>query len=456
MGGPRLHPREERTNNDEILKIKTTHKQNLLAATLISGLAASLFCAPNTQAQSEESEPAPALGEFEATPLPPPDQPFFVPDVPHSVVDQTQVKSRWFTLKVGLVTLADYTAFNQDSASVSQVGRQQDQWEARAVRLMFRGTIGTDYQIGYLIAGEYKGFETEPENLWSLTDVSFTFPIGGPANKLTVGKTKETFAYEMVGDAANLPQQERVLTPFFVSRNVGVKMNHVLGAEHHMTLAYGVFNDWFVTGDSQADSGTDVSARFTGLVWDQRDGKSFLHLGISGRYAGADNNTMRYKGRPESNVSDNYVDTGNLTGDHAWHVGLEALWNEGPFSVLAEYNRAWVNSTASGDPEFSGYYLTGSWILTGETRPYDRTVGYARRVMPTGRWGAPELVARFSHEDLNDGVVQGGSFDKTYLGINWWATRRWKVGFGWGHTWLDRFATTGVTDSFQTRFQWIY
>lgn len=427
-----------------------------LAATLLGGLGAGLLCASNAQAQSEESEPAPALGEFEAAPLPPPDKPFLVPDVPQSLVDQTQIKERWITLKVGLVTLADYTAFNQDSASISQVGKQQDQWEARAARLMFRGTIGTDYKIGYLVAGEYKGFETDPEELWQLTDVSLTFPLGGPATKLTVGKTKETFAYEMVGDAANLPQQERVLTPFFVSRNVGVKVIHVFGDNQRMTLSGGVFNDWFVTGDSLSDSGTDVSARFTGLVWDKRDGKSFLHLGVSGRYAGADNNTLRYKGRPESNVSGNYVDAGNLAGDHAWHLGLEALWNEGPFSVLAEYNRAWVSSAASGNPQFYGYYITGSWILTGETRPYDRTVGYARRVMPAGRWGAPELVARFSHEDFDNATVSGGKFDKTYLGINWWATRRWKVGFGWGHTWLDRFGTTGVTDSFQTRLQWIY
>lgn len=431
-------------------------RQNLLAVTLIGGLAASLFCASNARAQSEESDPAPALGEFEAAPLPPPDQPFFIPDVPQSLVDQTQVKERWITLKVGLVTLADYTAFSQDSDSIAQVGRQKDQWEARAARLMVRGTIGKDYKVGYLVAAEYKGFETEPETLWQLTDVSFTFPIGGPATKLTVGKTKETFAYEMVGDAANLPHQERVLSPFFVSRNVGLKLTQVIGDAQRMTASAGVFNDWWVTGDSLEDSGTDVTARFTSLAWDRRDGKSFLHLGASGRYAGADNNTMRYKGRPESNVADPYVDSGNLTGDHAWHLGLEALWNEGPFSVLAEYNRAWVSSSANGDPEFFGYYVTGSWILTGETRPYDRTVGYARRVMPKGRWGAPELVARFSHEDLDDGVVQGGKFDKTYLGINWWATRRWKLGFGWGHTWLDRFGTTGHTDSFLTRIQWVY
>jgi phosphate-selective porin OprO and OprP len=436
--------------------MKTTHSEKLLGAALAGAVALGMISAPKARAQSEESEPAPGLGKFEAEALPPPKKPFFVPDVPQSLVDQAQIKERWLTLKVGVVTLADYTAFHQDANSLAQVGPQKDQWEARAARLMLRGTIGKDYKISYLVAGEYKGFESDPETLWSLTDVAFTFPLGGPATKLTVGKTKETFSYEMVGDAANLPHQERVLSPFFVSRNVGAKVTHVFGADQRMTLSGGVFNDWWVSGDSLSSSGTDVSARLTGLVWDQRDGKSFLHLGVSGRYAGADNNTMRYKGRPESNVSDPYVDTGNLPGDHAWHWGLEALWNEGPFSVLGEYNRAWVDSPASGNPEFSGYYITASWILTGETRPYDRTVGYARRVMPEGRWGAPELVARFSHVDLDDGIVQGGNFDKTYLGLNWWATRRWKVGVGWGHTWLDRFGKTGETDSFQVRFQWIF
>jgi phosphate-selective porin OprO/OprP len=168
------------------------------------------------------------------------------------------------------VVLADYTAFNQDSDSLGQVGHQKDQWEARAARLMFRGTIGKDYKISYLVAAEYKGFETEPEDLWNLTDLSFTFPLGGPATKLTVGKTKETFDYEMVGDAANLPHQERVLTPFFVSRNVGAKLSHVFGADQRMTLSGGVFNDWFVTGDSLADSGTDG----WGHTWLDRFGRT--------------------------------------------------------------------------------------------------------------------------------------------------------------------------------------
>ena len=425
------------------------------ALLVLLGVVFSLVGALDAHAQSDESEPAPALGEFESVPLPPPEKPFLVPDVPASVADQTQVRSRWFSLKFGVSAVFDYTSFAQDAASLSQVGRQEDQFQVRDLRLMLRGAIGSDYKVNYFVAGVYKGFDTDPNTTWELVDFWLAFPLGSPATKLTVGKMKETFGYEMVGDSGNLPQQERVLTPFFVSRSIGAKLSHVL-ANQRMTMSVGVYDDGLVSSDSLDESGTDVTARLTGLAWDQEDGKRFLHLGLAGRYASAEHGTLIYKGRPESNVADNYVDTGNFPGDHAAHLGLEALWNEGPFSLLAEYDRAWVDAPTVGDPQFSGYYITASWILTGETRPYDRTVGYARRVMPEGRWGAPELVARFLHVDLDGGEIQGGKFDKTYLGINWWATRRWKVGFGWGHTWLDRYDKTGVTDMFLTRLQWIY
>ena len=41
---------------------------------------------------------------------------------------------------------------------------------------------------------------------------------------LTLGKIKEPFVYEMVGDAANLPHHERLMSPFFRSRNDGVTL----------------------------------------------------------------------------------------------------------------------------------------------------------------------------------------------------------------------------------------
>ena len=394
------------------------------------GVAALGVLAPHATAfaQSEESEPAPLPGQFEPAAQPPQENPL-VPDLPDSVAGKLQARKRLFTLKVGLVLIADYTAFGQDAASISQVGTQRDQWDDRAARLMLRGTAGPAF---YLVAAEYKGFDTDPTETWQLTDLSVTLPLGGPETKLTIGKTKETFAYEMVGDAANLPPQERVLSPFFVSRNVGVKVSRVMGRQHRMTASAGVFNDWWLNEQKLATSGTDGSARVTGLAWAPADTTRYLHRGLSTRYYGADDNAMRYEARPESNVAGNYLDTGTLSADHAWHTGFEVLWGNGPFSLLAEYNTGHVLSASSGSPTFGGGYLAASYVLTGESRPYNRTVGCARRVMPRGRWGAPEIVLRDSHVDLEDGVVHGGEFDKTHLGLNWWATRRWKFGVGLG------------------------
>jgi phosphate-selective porin OprO/OprP len=194
-------------------------------------LCLALACVPQAlHAQPVESDAAPERGQFEAAVSPDPAALYVVPDLlPEGLIRLTTIKSRYFAMKFGLVAIPDYTAFSQDANSLSQVGRQQDQWDDRAVRLMVGGTIGDPQKVGYLIAGEYKGFDTDPTDLWQLTDVSLVFPFFSPATKLTIGKTKETFDYERVGDIANLPQQERILSPFFVSRNIGMRLSQVFG-----------------------------------------------------------------------------------------------------------------------------------------------------------------------------------------------------------------------------------
>ena len=349
--------------------------------------------------------------------------------------------------------IGDWTSFSQNDVNIGQVGVQEDTFQVRSARLNFIGSIGRSYKVGFQVGGEYKGFDTAPEQQWQLTDLALTFPIGS-RSKLTVGKTKETFAYEMVGDAANLPHSERVLNPFFVSRNFGFKMIHVFGKDKRATLSYGAFNDgWDI--NSSTSRGWDITARATGLVWDDPAHAQFLHLGFGYRHVASDG-VLQYKGRAETNVGDNFIDTGKIAADSADHFGFEALLNIGPASLLGEVIKADVNSPSLGNPSFAGYYVTGSWVLTGETRPYDRNVGYARRVIPKGYWGAPELVARFSHVDLDNRSVAGGSYDRTSLGLNWWATTRWKFGVSWGHTWLSRFGVRGESDTVLTRIQWVY
>ncbi|MGL4541424.1 MAG: porin, partial [Polymorphobacter sp.] len=148
---------------------------------------------------------------------------------------------------------------------------------------------------------------------------------------------------------------------------------------------------------------------------------------------------------------------GDFAVNKADHLGLEALYsNVGGWSVQSEYVIARVDSVDFGTVRFRGFYVLGSWVLTGEFRSYNRRLGVAGRLEPKGRWGAPELFARYSMVDLDNGPIKGGRYDRIELGLNWWATTQWKLGIVAGRIWLDRFGNTGTTDTVLTRVQWVY
>jgi phosphate-selective porin OprO and OprP len=361
-----------------------------------------------------------------------------------------------FAVKFGFVVMPmDYTSFDQDERSKDQVGNQRDELEARSLRLSARGHFELFRTWNYLLSYEYKGFDQTSADDWNTTDVRISTVLGPRVGTLTLGKIKEPFAYEMVGDAANLPHNERLLSPFFRSRNDGVMLGNAV-LDQRATWAVGWYNDWWTQGTSWSDSGNDFAGRLTVLpVW-SGDGSSYLHLAASTRYYGAVDDQLRYKGKPASNVADDFVDSGKVPGDHAWHTGIEALWNRGGYSVLAEYVRADLSTRDDADPTLDGWYVTGSWVITGEHRPYDRKAGYARRILPQGRWGAVEVIGRYGRVDLDDRTVRGGSMQGWWTGVNWWANNRWKASVGYGNIDLDRFGITGNTRTLLTRLQWIY
>jgi len=196
-----------------------------------------------------------------------------------------------------------------------------------------------------------------------------------------------------------------------------------------------------------------LSARLTLLAIDEPDRR--LHLGVAVRQADV-RDTIRYNGRPGVSAADDFVDTGEFPAASTTHIGLEAHYAHGPWAVVAEYATARPDVANGPDPQFHGYYVLGSWVLTGEQRAYDRAKGTVKRIIPEGRWGAPELVARYAAVDLSSGGIDGGRYDRIEVGANWWATTRWKFGVLYGHVWLKRDGETGHTQSLLTRLQWIY
>lgn len=131
--------------------------------------------------------------------------------------------------------------------------------------------------------------------------------------------------------------------------------------------------------------------------------------------------TASFKTPPEAGLTTGtLVSSGTLTGvNHINRLGLEGLWIDGPWSVQSEYLHAQTSfDLPKPNYDLSGYYVFGSWVLTGESRQYHD--GNVSNVIPTRPWGAVEFAVRYSELDLNDGRVLGGKEHDWTAGANWY------------------------------------
>ena len=139
---------------------------------------------------------------------------------------------------------------------------------------------------------------------------------------------------------------------------------------------------------------------------------------------------MQYSQLPFFNFTGtSSVDTGTVEdaeGD-VW-VGPEFAWVSGPFSLQSEFANTFLQRKHGEDDANNlwGGYLSASYFLTGEHRPYDPKGGVFDRVkverpLQDGGPGAWELAARADYIDLNDEGVKGGEQISYIAGVNWYA-----------------------------------
>jgi phosphate-selective porin OprO and OprP len=176
------------------------------------------------------------------------------------------------------------------------------------------------------------------------------------------------------------------------------------------------------------------------------------------------------------------VGTGALSAGHVTSFGFEAAGNWKNFYLQSGYfgyfiDRAPVTYTvysAAGtsaaqtvrpdDDSFSGWYVQGSWILTGESKSYVKATGAFTIPKPAhpfslteGGWGAWEIAARYSDLDLNDhansadnvvtawsgssktytftNAARGGEQKIVTFGLNWYPNAN--VRFVLDYMWID-------------------
>jgi phosphate-selective porin OprO/OprP len=216
--------------------------------------------------------------------------------------------------------------------------------------------------------------------------------------------------------------------------------------------------------DIQASPKTiaNLIGRVTGLPYlaETANGPRLLHLGLGVQYTAVGQSEIRYRSRPESYFAPRLVDTGTISATQALEAVGEAAYARGPWSVQGELFGADVPGADQGDLRFWGTYLQGSWVLTGESRPYDRKQGVFKSIVPKNpfsfrqhQWGAWEVATRISCLDLNDGTVQGGTQAMLTAGLNLYLTANVCVMLDAAQGRVTDGCTTGGITVVQTRLK---
>lgn len=322
--------------------------------------------------------------------------------------------------------------------------------EVRAARISLKGSLAEDWK--------FKAQYDFAENDLSVKDVYLRYRGFQHLHAVTLGQFKEPFSLEEQTSGKQITFMERAMPvdTFSPGRALG------LGIDEHRkswSLSAGLFTE--AAGDVPDDEGNEswgIAARGTWalLHGDRRS----LHLGAAGERREPDSSDeVRYRAGPESHLTSVYlVNTGKIDAvDNTLTMGLEAALVEGPFSLQGEYIQAHVKRDG-GMPklDFDGWYIYGSWLLTGESRPYSVSDGAFDRIIPSGEWGAWELALRYSTIDLNDRDILGGKANSTTLGLNWYINPRIRFMANYIRMESEREGVSDDPDIFQLRSQLVF
>jgi len=404
-------------------------------------------------------------------------------------------------------------------ASQAGIGDLEDGTYFRRIRPFLEGTLWETYEYRLNLALENNQYSTTGlDEVWVGAN---QIPVVGTVR---VGHVKNANGFEadMTGSSRTMTFLERSS----YSEVIELNENFVTGVwasnnflDQHMTYTATLFrqDQAAASGAYFGDGQYGAEGRLTFLPLYECEGRSWLHMGVSGGWRNGANNlatspdrTFQFRARPElrdddpagspsgaqvvPNANSNrMIDTGAIAAQEDYLLGLELCYVRGPFSVQAEYGWNFLDGAYGVAPSgftlnppivprqnytFSGGYVQLAYTLTGESRAYDRKYGVlARNYFNEGNitnawavrdengrlnwgWGAWELAARYSYVNLNDGTgttrIQGGVMDGFTVGLNWYLNNNIKLQFDWVYD--HRYdvpvgVIPGYTSGFGTRMQ---
>ncbi|MFM7864517.1 MAG: porin, partial [Planctomycetaceae bacterium] len=200
------------------------------------------------------------------------------------------------------------------------------------------------------------------------------------------------------------------------------------------------------------NQGLRLSGRLTWNPVFEDDGSKILHAGIGLLYTEDQDNSIRFRTRPQIHEGPRLLDSGALQAD-AYTVGnLELAAVMGPVTLQSE---AYLATLHGGQPgSAGGWYAHASWLVTGEHRMYERFGQHGPqfgRNKPARNLsvrsanlapGAVELKSRYSSLLLDQ--FDRGAYHDVTTGVNWYWSDRTRLMFDWIHPVTSEQATFGA------------
>ena len=355
----------------------------------------------------------------------------------------------------------DFTLVGNDGDG--NVGSSEQQF--RRARIYLSGTAWEHWDWKFQF-----DLEDADDNSMSIEDVFIKYKGWGPAS-VTIGQRKAPFSLNELTSSKYITFIERAVpSNLFASESIGIGnrspgitldntgKNHTLAGGFYLMRQRGDASDDGEFTDSAGDTvevelGTDsiserkiddgwgVTGRATWLPVNL-SGKQLVHTGAAFGYKHYPNKRVnRFRVRPGVSEGDRIVDSdGSIAADNFWGMNLEAATIWGPFSASAEYYYGDFDGTgATGATDMEGFYVQGSYFLTGENRRYKNGAFTSVKVKDPvggGGWGGWEVGLRYSSTDLGAGIG-ADSGDVLTAALNWYVNNNMMFKLNYVKTFCD-------------------
>ncbi|MBF0378945.1 MAG: hypothetical protein HQK72_15915 [Desulfamplus sp.] len=341
-------------------------------------------------------------------------------------------------LRLGGSFQSDYRYYEEDE-------RADNRFDIRRARLIFNGQLTQWFRFG--MEYEFQGNETS-----NLIDAYGEAVYG--TSGLRFGQFQEPFSLEALEKNSAILFAERSIGSYLSpSRDVGAMLYSSI-FQDSLHLFAGLFNG---DGDDGSARGNEhdepeVAARVVFSPFKLIESSHInitpiqsLQIGFSGTVVEADNLNidLRVKSSGMAGTSRNIYELTHNTkfgviqdvGQRV-RTGIEAAWAYGPLSIQAEKidftysDLDPAGSSPTSDADFSSWYVSGAWSLTGEYQSLSQ--GVLKPIYPNHffnpsekTWGAFVVAARIEHfkgdEDWINPVsnVSVREADGYSLAVNW-------------------------------------